>query len=140
MSKVENDRLESMDRFLTAYGNNLGNISMSCRAASISRMTYYRWMREHPSFRERCLEVDEQIKDNAESRIQNLMMSKDENMQLKAAMFFLNNKAKDRGYGYTNIKAEIKKNEAPSLDEKSDLELLAELQVLTQELGVEMDG
>ena len=55
------------EALLEALHNTSGIISSACRAAGVSRMTYYRYYNEDPEFRERADDIKELQKDFAES-------------------------------------------------------------------------
>ena len=80
-------------QFLKAFENSLGNISASCNAVGISRVTYYRWM-ENKSFADEVNAILDANLDLAESKLmKNILEGKE-----ASVFFFLKTKGKSRGY------------------------------------------
>ena len=79
---------------LQALGNTSGIVSSACKAANVSRMTYYRWYNEDPEFREKADDIKELQKDFAESLILKKMKEGDTTM----IIFYAKTQMKDRGY------------------------------------------
>lgn len=79
---------------LNALSNTSGIIASACKAANISRMTYYRWYNEDPDFREKADDIKELQKDFAESLILKKMKEGDTTMLI----FYAKTQMKDRGY------------------------------------------
>lgn len=79
---------------LQALANTSGIVSSACKAANVSRMTYYRWYNEDPDFREKADDVKELQKDFAESLILKKMKEGDTTM----IIFYAKTQMKDRGY------------------------------------------
>lgn len=79
---------------LQALANTSGIISSACKAANVSRMTYYRWYNEDPDFREKADDIKELQKDFAESLILKKMKEGDTTM----IIFYAKTQMKDRGY------------------------------------------
>ena len=65
---------------LQALANTSGIVSSACKAANVSRMTYYRWYNEDPDFREKADDIKELQKDFAESLILKKMKEGDTTM------------------------------------------------------------
>lgn len=82
------------EALLEALHNTSGIISSACRAAGVSRMTYYRYYNEDPEFRERADDIKELQKDFAESLILKKMKAGDTTMLI----FYAKTQMKDRGY------------------------------------------
>ncbi len=82
------------EALLEALHNTSGIISSACRAAGVSRMTYYRYYNEDPEFRERADDIKELQKDFAESLILKKMKEGDTTMLI----FYAKTQMKDRGY------------------------------------------
>ena len=80
-------------KFLKAFENSDCNVAESCRRIKISRQTFYRW-REDEDFKQSCLDIEEGLIDNAESKLQELINSKNP----IAILFYLKTKGKSRGY------------------------------------------
>ena len=79
---------------LKALSNTSGIVASACKAANISRMTYYRWYDEDPDFREKADDIKELQKDFAESLILKKMKEGDTTMLI----FYAKTQMKDRGY------------------------------------------
>lgn len=82
------------EALLEALHNTSGIISSACRAAGVSRMTYYRYYNEDPEFRERADDIKELQKDFAES----LILKKMKNGDTTMLIFYAKTQMKDRGY------------------------------------------
>lgn len=91
--------------FLKAYRSNLGYVSKACEKISISRQTYYTWLKDDPIFKKKLENIDESFIDLAESALRKNIKS---GMQ-KAVEFYLLNKKKKT---YTNTV----KNQISGLD------------------------
>ena len=83
---------------LQALANTSGIVSSACKAANVSRMTYYRWYNEDPDFREKADDIKELQKDFAESLILKKMKEGDTTM----IIFYAKTQMKDRGYTERN--------------------------------------
>lgn len=79
---------------LQALANTSGIVSSACKAANVSRMTYYRWYNEDSDFREKADDIKELQKDFAESLILKKMKEGDTTM----IIFYAKTQMKDRGY------------------------------------------
>ena len=80
-------------KFLKAFKDSNCYVAESCRRIKISRQTFYRWKKED-SFAQACEDVEEGLIDNAESKLQDLINSKNP----IAILFYLKTKGKSRGY------------------------------------------
>ncbi len=79
---------------LNALAQTSGIVSSACKAANVSRMTYYRFYEEDATFRERADDIKELQKDFAESLILKKMKEGDTTM----IIFYAKTQMKDRGY------------------------------------------
>lgn len=79
---------------LAALAANSGIVASACRAANVSRMTYYRYYNDDPDFKEKADDVKELQKDFAESLILKKMKEGDTTM----IIFYAKTQMKDRGY------------------------------------------
>lgn len=79
---------------LAALAANSGIVASACRAANVSRMTYYRYYNEDADFKEKADDVKELQKDFAESLILKKMKEGDTTM----IIFYAKTQMKDRGY------------------------------------------
>ena len=81
---------------IKAYQQAFGNISMACKAADISRVQYYTWLREDSEFKSaiEALEPEEIFLDFVE----NALTQKISKGDTTAIIFALKTKGKKRGY------------------------------------------
>jgi ACT domain-containing protein len=110
--------------FLAKYEASLGNITMSCKEAGVSRTTYYRWREDDENFRQSVDDIEEMSIDFAESALKKQIQDGD----TTAIIFYLKTKGKKRGYtekqeidlnASANVKATVKK-EDPDFDNLPD--------------------
>lgn len=80
--------------FLAKYEATLGNISQSCKAADISRQTFYNWLESDSDFRQSVDALNESCIDFAESSLKKQIQDGD----TTATIFYLKTKGKSRGY------------------------------------------
>ncbi len=81
-------------RIAQVYEKKAGNISATCAALNVSRVTFYKWRNKYPKLRELLDEVDESLLDFAESKlVQNI-----QDGDVTSLIFFLKTKGKKRGY------------------------------------------
>lgn len=92
--KIDERVAQEKEDLLRALANTSGIVASACKAANISRMTYYRWYNEDPDFREKADDVKELQKDFAESLILKKMKEGDTTMLI----FYAKTQMKDRGY------------------------------------------
>ena len=80
-------------QFLKAFESSLGNISASCNSVGISRVTYYRWIK-NKTFAEKIEAIQDANIDIAETKLlKNIMDGKEASI-----FFYLKTKGKKRGY------------------------------------------
>jgi|KBSMisStaDraftv2_1062788.scaffolds.fasta_scaffold1642014_1 hypothetical protein len=99
--------------FIEGYVKSFGNITASCRAAEISRTTYYNWMREDESFKAQIetVEPNEIFVDFAENALIKRIRAED----TTAIIFALKTKGKKRGYvERQEIEAKIEETKYPA--------------------------
>ncbi len=116
--------------FLKRFEETKGNVSISVKAAGISRRTYYDWREVDPIFYERVLEIIESSGDFVESKLLGKINSND----TTAIIFYCKTKLKNRGYieGAThNVQTNINVNTDVNLEELTDSELDDLLKKLT---------
>ena len=81
-------------QFLEALRAKFGNVTEACKAIATSRAAVYIWRRDDPAFAAAWDEVNEGLKDFAESKLMiNISRGKEASI-----FFFLKCRAKDRGY------------------------------------------
>lgn len=76
----------------------LGHVGGACRKAGISQRTHERWRKSDKEYNEAFEDKIEEVKDEVES----LLIKQAFEGNLKAIIFFLKTKCKDRGYGTEN--------------------------------------
>lgn len=81
-------------RFLKHFAEGHGIISYACQASGISRRTYYNWMEKNGKFKEAVNELQEEVIDRVESKL----LTKINDEDLTAIIFYLKTKGKNRGY------------------------------------------
>ena len=105
---------KSKKALIESLEKSLGNISNACKAAGVSRQTYYDWVKDDPEFAQAVESVKELSLDTAESVLKQLIV-KDKNVT--AVIFYLKTKGRERGYG---DQAEINLNGKVALSWKDD--------------------
>jgi len=86
--------MRDKEKFLEVFANNLGNVQDSCKAAGISRATYYVWKDNDQDFAQAVEEIQEGLIDLAESKLLDNIKSGKTN----EILFYLRTKGKYRGY------------------------------------------
>jgi len=81
------------DKFLEVYASKMGNVSKACKAANISRQTFYDWMKDK-QFAGKVDEVKEGLLDFAEHQL----LSNIRDGKTAEILFYLKTKGKGRGY------------------------------------------
>lgn len=82
------------NRMISALAETLGNVSEACKDANISRQTHYRWLKEDEEYAKIIQEQSEVILDIAENKL----LEKVQEGDMRAIMFILKTKGKERGY------------------------------------------
>lgn len=85
---------EKKNEVLAKLNEHSGIVASSCKAAGISRVTFYQWCKDDPDFKEKVDDVMELQKDFAEALILKKMKDGDTTMLI----FYAKTKMKDRGY------------------------------------------
>ena len=85
---------KNKDKFLQYLTEGKGIISYACQKAGIARRTYYNWLSKDEAFRNACDEINESVIDVVESKL----LSKINDEDLTAIIFYLKTKGKHRGY------------------------------------------
>ena len=80
-------------KFLEVYASKMGNVSKACKAANISRQTFYDWMKDS-DFAGQVDEVREGLLDFAEHQL----LSNIRDGKTAEILFYLKTKGKKRGY------------------------------------------
>lgn len=84
-------------------GQSIFNIRRACADSGVSRSQYYEWIKE-PKFHDEIDEIFEGRKDDFEEHLQKESRSGDS----RATTFFLERKARDRGYGKESDNSKLK--------------------------------
>ena len=91
---IEERRAKEKAQFLEALRAKFGNATEAAKAVGIAKQSAYNWRRDDPVFAAEWDEVNESLKDFAESKLMiNISRGKEASI-----FFFLKCKAKDRGY------------------------------------------
>lgn len=93
-TKIDERIAKEKEELLDALSKTSGIVSSACKAAGLSRLTYYRFYNEDPEFREKADDIKELQKDFAESLILKKMKEGDTAM----IIFYAKTQMKDRGY------------------------------------------
>tara|TARA_R100000742_G_C4254682_1_gene72701 strand:+ start:541 stop:879 length:339 start_codon:yes stop_codon:yes gene_type:complete len=80
-------------KFLEVFASKMGNVSKACKAAQISRQTYYDWMKDE-DFAGKVDEVKEGLLDFAEHQL----LANIKSGRTAEILFYLKTKGKSRGY------------------------------------------
>ena len=80
--------------FLKAFEQSRGIIAPACRAISMTRQIYYKWLEDDPSFAEAVEAIRQEQIDTVESAL----LNKIEDGDTTAVIFYLKTKGKERGY------------------------------------------
>lgn len=126
------DKEEKKKEFIKAYMLSRGIISAACMQISISRDTFYRWIKEDDDFRSEVESIDIMQQEFVESKL----LSKIDAGDTTAIIFYLKTKGKNLGYSEKanalNAKA---KEESVDKNESSEVKLLdKKLPVLTERI------
>jgi len=109
--------------FFKAYRKSLGNITMSCNAAKITRSDFTRAVKEDIKFKSDIADLDQAEIDFGESKLKERMQRGD----TRAIVYFLNTKGKDRGYGEgSQVKITGSKEEPLEINGSLDVKLIQE--------------
>ena len=84
-------------RFIRAFEDALGNVSIACASVGISRVTYYRWLESDSAFRAKLAElrIEEKRADLIEAKFLELVAEKNAQVVIHGAKTAL----RGRGYG-----------------------------------------
>jgi hypothetical protein len=94
--KGRQEKIEETKKILLAgYAESWGNVSHACDVAGVTRPTFYNYMNRYPEFKQAVLDSDERVLDLVETKLK----SKCKEGDLKAITYYLDNKAKHRGFG-----------------------------------------
>lgn len=79
------------EKFIDAYTKLFGHISDSCRAAGISRKTYYNWLDSDPKFLVLVMDAEMDLNDD----IRDVLIKKAAEGDMTAVIFYLKNRHAD---------------------------------------------
>jgi hypothetical protein len=102
--------------YLKHLETSLGIISDACNAMGISRTIVYRWRNEDGEFNDAILEVQEQF---AVDHVESKLVKKINEGDAGCIMFYLNNRAKHRGYN-RNTQTESSNQHTVTIIHKND--------------------
>lgn len=122
---TDHDRItQDKQRFLNSLSRNKGQITKACKSASVSAKIYKDWLITDSEFAESVNFISNEIKDNIEFSL----ISNAEDGDINSIKYFMDSRAKDRGYGdqkdYRIQKALESQETEDGLDEL-DLSLLS---------------
>jgi hypothetical protein len=86
------------DRVLEAMQQMAGVREAAAQMLGVSRVTLWRYINANPQIHEAIREIDESTKDLAEAKVIELIKAADG----QTVRWYLDRKAKDRGYGHTS--------------------------------------
>lgn len=82
------------DMVVSMYAKKAANVSATCTALGITRMTFYNWRKNREGLDEALAEVEESLLDFTESKL----LEQIQYGNLTAIIFHLKTKGKNRGY------------------------------------------
>jgi hypothetical protein len=102
-SKISKKRTteHKKELMIDALKANLGIATIACKQAGVGRTQFYEWRKTDWLFDSQVLEIEERSKDFVESRL----IDHIRRGSLIAIMFYLNAKARERGYRFWSRKA-----------------------------------
>lgn len=86
---------ETKADILERLKKSLGNVSVACEGANVSRQTFYNYLKDDPDFAQAVANVNERTLDYVESALLQRIKEGD----TTAMIFYLKTKGKVRGYG-----------------------------------------
>lgn len=93
--KLADKTNDNKKRVLEALQQSLGNVTLACKNAGISRTAFYDYYNQDEQFKKRVREINEERLDFAESQLLKNIHKGD----TTSIIFFLKKQARDRGYG-----------------------------------------
>ena len=94
MERVDRRRKNNKKDVLVALEKSAGIVATACKAANISRFTFYDWLKKDADFAEKVDDIMEAQKDFVEAQILKKIKDGDTTMTI----FYAKTKMKDRGY------------------------------------------
>ena len=90
----QENREKKKEDFIRIYSEKANNIYLTCNALGIERATFYNWLKEDNSFKEKITALEEGDIDTAESALKRQIREGN----ITAIIFYLKTKGKNRGY------------------------------------------
>ena len=90
----QENREKKKVEFLEVYSQKANNIHLTCKALGIERATFYNWLKEDNSFKEKITALEEGDIDSAETALKRQILDGN----TTAIIFYLKTKGKNRGY------------------------------------------
>ena len=84
----------NMDRLLEAMTKSLGNVTIACNGANLSRQAHYSYMDKYDSYKKEIEEIKEMAIDFVEGKLFSQIKADD----TTSIIFFLKTRGKSRGY------------------------------------------
>ena len=126
MAKIKKERI------LEAMRMSGGMIAAVAHMLGVTRKTVYNWMKSDPELKAEMEDIREDSIDMVESQLFRNVQKGNQ----RAIEYYLNNMAKDRGYGIQNTREIIKpQNQENRYDKMSDAEIKAEAERYAKILG-----
>ena len=91
---IDKSRHIKKESMLAALENSLGVVSAACKAADIPRATYYKWLKEDKSFRQKIEDINNIALDFVETSLHRQIADGN----TSATIFYLKCRGKQRGY------------------------------------------
>lgn len=111
------------DSLIAAIEQSRGFVTVVSQLIGKALSTTKLWIKECPEAQEALVNARNHTKDFAESKLFKLMDSKNERISLHAVMYYLNNQARDRGYGWQPKENIANNAETQPVSKLSDKEL-----------------
>ena len=93
-NKKDFDTDKAKEIFIHTFERCGCNINISCKAADVTRQSFYHWQRTDEDFKEKIDAAKESLLDFAESKLMEIIKQGN----VTALIFFLKTKGKKRGY------------------------------------------
>jgi len=91
------DAVFKKKQFLETLGDQAFNVSFACKQIGIHRRSYFRWRKDDKEFNRACEDIQDEILDLSEVRLQSHIQKGN----LTALLYFLKTKGQERGYTET---------------------------------------
>lgn len=111
------------DSLIKAIEQSRGFVTVVSQLIGKALSTTKLWIKQCPEAQEALAQARDHTKDFAESKLFKLMESKNERISLHAVMYYLNNQARNRGYGWQPKENITQDTETQPVSKLSDAEL-----------------